>query len=254
MIVSPKDTGALRMIFDLHTHTVYSSHGHGKGTIEENVTAARKKGLKRIGISDHGPDHILFGVKEENYFRIRQEVERLKLKYKDIEILLGIEANIINQSGKLAVSKEQAAMFDYIMAGYHFGTIGESAGRSLFTHCMNLFDGAGQGKKAKTTNTKLVIQALENNQITVLTHPGCKGEIFVKEVAEVCARRGTLMEINNSHGKLDAEQLKEAAKTDVQFIIGSDAHRPENIGGFENALAEARKAKIDLGRIVNLAF
>ena len=28
---------------DLHTHTQYSRHHHGKGTVEENVRAAREK-------------------------------------------------------------------------------------------------------------------------------------------------------------------------------------------------------------------
>ena len=43
------------MIFDYHTHTVFS---HGKGTIEDNVKAAIDAGLKAVAISDHGPGHL----------------------------------------------------------------------------------------------------------------------------------------------------------------------------------------------------
>lgn len=46
---------------DLHTHTV---HSHGLGTVEENVIAAIKKGLKTIAISDHGPGHMAYGIKD----------------------------------------------------------------------------------------------------------------------------------------------------------------------------------------------
>ena len=49
---------------DYHTHTLYS---HGKGTIQQNVEAAQRKGLKEIAITDHGPGHILYGVKRKTF-------------------------------------------------------------------------------------------------------------------------------------------------------------------------------------------
>ena len=48
-----------RMTFDFHTHTTYS---HGKGSIEDNVKEAIKKGLKAIAITDHGPGHLTYGL------------------------------------------------------------------------------------------------------------------------------------------------------------------------------------------------
>ena len=33
------------MKYDFHTHTVYSTKKHAKGTVEENVLEARKKGF-----------------------------------------------------------------------------------------------------------------------------------------------------------------------------------------------------------------
>ena len=53
-----------RMIYDHHTHTVYS---HGKGTIEDNVRVASEKGLSSIAITDHGPGHLTYGIKMEKY-------------------------------------------------------------------------------------------------------------------------------------------------------------------------------------------
>jgi len=37
---------------DLHVHTIAS--GHGYSTIKENVEAAAEKGMKMVGITDHG--------------------------------------------------------------------------------------------------------------------------------------------------------------------------------------------------------
>ena len=50
-----------RLLWDIHTHTVYS---HGTGTIEDNVKAAAAKGLLCVGIADHGIGHAFFGMKE----------------------------------------------------------------------------------------------------------------------------------------------------------------------------------------------
>lgn len=41
----------MEILGDYHTHTVFS---HGHGSIEDNVKAAIKMGLKEIAITDHG--------------------------------------------------------------------------------------------------------------------------------------------------------------------------------------------------------
>ncbi len=54
----------MKLYGDYHTHTIYS---HGSGTIRDNVEEALRKGLKEIGICDHGPGHYLYGVKKEKH-------------------------------------------------------------------------------------------------------------------------------------------------------------------------------------------
>ncbi|MDD6880048.1 MAG: PHP domain-containing protein, partial [Firmicutes bacterium] len=81
-----------RMVYDHHTHTVFS---HGKGTIEDNVKVASAKGLKSVAITDHGPGHLTYGIKRGKLIGMRQEIERLKPLYPDMEILLGVEANTL---------------------------------------------------------------------------------------------------------------------------------------------------------------
>ncbi len=43
----------MKPIMDLHTHTMAS--GHGYSTLKENIDAAKEKGLKVLGLSEHGP-------------------------------------------------------------------------------------------------------------------------------------------------------------------------------------------------------
>ncbi len=50
-------------IMDMHTHTMAS--GHGYSTLKENIEAAKERGLRALGLSEHGPTipggpHVFF--------------------------------------------------------------------------------------------------------------------------------------------------------------------------------------------------
>lgn len=240
------------LVYDLHTHTTFS---HGKGSIEDNVKAAAAKGLKTIGISDHGPGHVTYGVKRRNLSVMRTEVERLKPLYPEIEILLGIEANIINPSGRLDVTEEEMKQFDYLLAGYHYGVFGESPAFALGLHVQNYIVSGllhRSTKTQKSLNTELTIKAIYENRINILTHPGDKGAFDIGEIARACADRGTLMEISTWHDWLTVDGIRQAAKTDARFVISSDAHTPERIGDCQGAVDRIIEAGLDFERVVNL--
>ena len=84
----------MQILADYHTHTTYS---HGKGTIEENVLEAISKGIKAIGISDHGYKHLTYGIKLDDIYKMREEVNKLNEKYSNIEILLGMTKSSLSQ-------------------------------------------------------------------------------------------------------------------------------------------------------------
>lgn len=241
-----------RLSYDLHTHTTYS---HGKGSIEDNVRAAAARGLKTVGISDHGPGHVTYGVKRRNISVMRKEVERLKPLYPEIGILLGVEANIINPSGKLDVTEDELKQFDYLLAGYHYGVFGENPAFALGLHVQNFVFSSWfhvGTKTQKKLNTELAVRAIYENNIKILTHPGDKGSFDIGEIALACADRGTLMEISTWHDWLTVDGIRQAAKTDAQFVISSDAHTPERIGDCQGAVDRIMEAGLDFERVVNL--
>lgn len=268
-----------RMLFDLHTHTAFTKETafasavqvtHAVGTVLENVMAARDKGLKAIGISNHGPGHIVYGMPLENVQPLRDEIEQVRRQFPEMGIYLGVEANIIEAAGKLDVSEENSEQFDYIMAGYHYGIFGSEYLRPGLIHAGNwiydnfqsshaLFDKILGGENDATLsdvllrkNTEMTVYALHRNKPKVLTHPGDKGYFDIRAIAAACAETGTWMEINNSHRSLSVEGIQAAMEYDVQFVIGSDAHRPEDVGEFEQALERAQEAGLSLSRIVNI--
>ena len=241
-----------RLSYDLHTHTTFS---HGKGSIEDNVKVAISKGLNSIGISDHGPGHVTYGIKRGNILVMRREVDRLKPMYPEIEILLGVEANIINPSGRLDVSDKELKMFDYLLAGYHYGVFGEAPLNAIGIHVQNYVLSNWfhkETKMQKKRNTELTVRAIYENEIKILTHPGDKGAFDIGEIALACADRGTLMEISTWHDWLTVDGIKQAAKTDARFVISSDAHTPGRIGDCKGAVDRILAAGLDFERVVNL--
>ena len=238
----------MKILADYHTHTIYS---HGKGTIEDNVKVAISKGIETLGISDHSYGHLTYGVKRDDIFKMREEIDILNEKYKNkIKILLGVESNILDDKGNIDYDYKIGDVLDYVMAGYHFGSKPTNV-KALINHANNY---VFKTEKAKEYNTLGIINAMKNNNIFVITHPGDKGEIYIEEVAKVAKETNTKLEINSSHRFLNANQLRQIEHIGNTFIVGSDAHVPQNVGNFNLALNTIKEAKIDLSLIENIKF
>lgn len=235
----------MQILADYHTHTIYS---HGKGTIEENVKVAISKGIKTIGISDHGYKHMAYGVKVKNISKMRAEIDRLNDKYSNINILLGMECNILDEYGNIDLSDKFRDDLDYVMAGYHFGSTPKDI-KGALNHFNNYVI---KNEKGKEYNTKAVINAMKNNDLFIITHPGDKGDVYIEEVAKVAKETDTRLEINSSHGFLNVEQLKSIKSIGNKFIIGSDAHIPQNVGNFKLAMEIIEKSKLDKLLVENI--
>ena len=223
------------------------------GSIMDNARAASEAGLKTLGIADHGPGHMSYGFKMSDIDKMRFDIDAAKKEFPELEILLGAEANIVNYSGNLDISEDDQKLFDFIIAGYHYGYFGENFVHGLNT-CVTGWlheHGIRSGAGIRQHNTEVVIAALEKNDIKILTHPGDKMYVDIEAIARVCERRGTLLEINNHHGHLSTEEIELIKGYNVSFVLSSDAHKPKNVGRVDGALDMAIAAGLDLSRIVN---
>lgn len=63
----------------------------------------------------------MYGIKRKLIPVQRQEIDRLKEKYDDIEILMGVEANVIGYNGEIDIREEEKKYFDFINVGFHNG-------------------------------------------------------------------------------------------------------------------------------------
>ncbi len=240
----------MKLFADYHTHTIYS---HGKGTIRENVEEAVRKGLKEIVISDHGPGHFTYGVKIKNLKKMREEIDELKKEYNNIEIKLGVEANLISCDGDIDVKNEDIKLFDKLLVGYHNGAIPGSIHdfhKLFIRNWLSKIIPSLRDSNRKII-TRAMISAINRYNIDIITHPGAKADIDTRELARAAAKRGTLLEINASHGFMTVEYVRIAMKEGVTFAIDSDAHRPQDVGNFENGIRIAEDAGLPAERIVN---
>jgi putative hydrolase len=236
---------------DLHTHTHFSD---GKATIEENVLAARAIGLEKIAITDHGPGHLGFGIKRHQLKEMRDIIDILNKKYDDIDILLGLEANILNEDGDIDVDEDLRGYLDILLAGYHFGSAPKKLIRDIAFHSNNWLKNKSETiyEKAKAANTKAFINAMRRHNIDIITHPGAKGPLDIDAVAKVAAETNTALEISASrHAFLTTEDILIAKEYDVVFTVNSDAHMTKNIGNLEGGLKRAIEAGLSIDTLLN---
>lgn len=227
---------------DYHTHTVYS---HGKGGPEDNVLAAARRGLKEIAITDHGFNHMTYGVRRYELPFLRDTVAWLREKYAQMKIYLGVEANILTRSGKIDVREKDKPYLDIVVCGYHKLVWGASP---AYFFSNNL---GWSTAKTVARNTDAYVNAVTRNRIDILSHPGNGCPCDIRAVARACKQTGTLFELNGKRMYISDEQLEAAADEGAMFICDSDAHAPKRIGDFSLPLARLRAVGVPLAQVAN---
>ena len=236
---------------DYHTHTVFS---HGKGDVIDNARAAAEKGLKELGIADHGFAHPAFGLRKRKLPELKKRIENAK-KATGVNVLLGIESNIIGTDGTTDLKPELYDDFDIFLAGVHkfvkykFGTA-----FSLFLP--NLFNSAVRKRDVPKSlirrNTQTYINVIKNNPVDVITHLNFCCFADAAEVAKAAADYGTYIELNSKKVHLSDDELYEVLKTDVKFVINSDAHSPSRVGEISLVEKTLERTGFPTERIANI--
>ena len=201
---------------DMHTHSVASGHGTSC-TISHMAKQAAQKGLKLLGITDHGPATLAAGT--ASYFRSLTFSPKKRF---GIELLYGIELNILDVKGTVDLDEELLCQLDYAVASMHAQNF-----RPL----------------SQRENTAAYINAMKNPHVKILGH--CDNPLFPVDYETIvaCAKEEqVLLEINEAslapygyRGDTRAnnlEILKYCEKYQVPLLLSSDSHGTEHIGDF----------------------
>jgi len=236
---------------DYHTHTPYS---HGKNTVLENAMAAKKLNLKQIAITDHGFNHLLFGLKRNKLLDLRAEIVEAE-KLTGVKVLMGMESNLISLDGSTDMKESDLKNFDIYLFGIH-----EVLKYKLFSDFYNIMLknywayklGKKPSQKVIDNTTKAYINAIKNNPVDILTHINYKCCCDLKEVARACADYGTYIELNTKKRHVSPEEVELMASTGVRFVIDSDAHSADRVGDTKIAEELLRDCNLPLDRIDNI--
>ena len=235
----------MRITADYHTHTTFS---HGKGSVEDNVRAAIERGLTAIGITDHGPGHVFFGLRPGKLPLLREQVDTLNEKYAgQIRVLMGVEANITGLNGTIDIPFGLIGNFDYLLAGYH-RTARLTDIKALWHFFAANFS---RGEKRVQKSTEAFVCAMERYPIACITHPGSMIGLDMDMLGEAAARTGTAIEISARHGLLPAGVLRRLKERGAPFMINSDAHRPGEVGDFSRQIELAAGAGLTEADVLN---
>ena len=205
-------------LLDVHTHTIAS--GHAYNSMMEMIHAAQEKKLEVYGITEHAPK--MPGTCGEFYFHNLKVVPR---KHGDLELLLGVELNILDEKGTVDMEEPHLGRMDVAIA-------------SLHTPCIK--------PGSREWNTECLIQAMKNPHINIIGHPDDgRYEVDYEALVQGAKEYGKILEVNNhslvpnsfrqNARENDVKMLKFCMKYQVPVVMDSDAHFDTHIAEFDAA-------------------
>jgi DNA polymerase (family 10) len=195
---------------DLHTHTTWSD---GRDSAETMVLAAKQLGYEYVAITDHS--QRAWSSRKlalDEVPRQREEIEALRSRIGGIDILHGIEVDIMSD-GTLDFEDDVLAGFDIVLASLHDAN-GQMGGQL----------------------TRRYLKAIRHPLVNVITHPANRSparsegfDIDFSALFAAAVETGTAMEIDGAPGHLDMDGAvaRRAAAAGVTITIDSDCHRAE---------------------------
>jgi histidinol-phosphatase (PHP family) len=107
-------------IANYHTHTKWSD---GTATVQEMIEAARRAGLKELGISDHFAltmgEPITWALPPQSLDAYVAEIQQAKENNKDIAVRLGLEVDYYPETIEQARQRLSAHAFDFLIGSVH---------------------------------------------------------------------------------------------------------------------------------------
>jgi DNA polymerase (family 10) len=209
----PSLINTLHIRGDLHMHSTWSD---GRDSILQMARSARELGYEYMAMTDHSERSWASRKLLSAEIPLqRQEIERVRSQVSGIEILHGVEVDIM-PDGSLDFDDDTLAGFDIVLASLH-----DPAGD----------DGAQL--------TQRYVQAMWHPLVTIITHPANRSpalsngyELDFNRLFRAAVHTNTAMEIDGAPGHLDLDGriARQAAAAGVTLVVNSDCHRSEALG------------------------
>ncbi len=194
--------------FDLHVHTFFSLCGIH--TVMELIHHAHSLGMKGFAVTDHG---LTLGGRLNSPF-----FERFKSPVKDVNVLKGVECNVLDENGTIDKPKLLMPFIDIVLLGIHPNS---TSGKTVENY------------------TDMLIRAIEKNPcVDIITHPNDPVyPVDYESLAQAAKKAGVAIELNNSkilYNRSSIESttaLVEACKrAGCLMAVNSDTHAIHELG------------------------
>lgn len=250
-------------MIDLHIHT--SRCKHAAGTVGDYVHAARTAGVTTMCFTDH------LALPQGYPSCYTMDADELPLYVADVraaalasadaggpEVLCGIEADWIPESGRQVAAAVAAHSFDVVLGSVHF--IGEWAfddpdlvARYAETDVDELWASYFEELEAAARSGLFDVMAHPDLIKKFAFFPTTDPRSLIEHAAEVLAGTGVAIEVNTAGLRKPVGELYPSAafldacrRRGVPATTGSDAHRAEEVGmDLGRAAAALREAGYD---------
>ncbi|MBO7253149.1 MAG: phosphatase [Oscillospiraceae bacterium] len=221
------------LVADVHMHSILS--GHAFGTMRELAFEAAQRGLKLIGVTEHGPG--IPGTCDPIYFRNIVDAPR---NLYGVEILYGSEVNVLND-GNVSLDRRHLDCLDYAVAGIH-GLCYDNVG--------------------VVGNTDNVISCMKDPKVKFISHPDDSNyPLDYKALVQAAKEFNVALELNNSSlrkPKLRPNcvenyqtMLPLCMEYGVNIVVNTDSHDPSQVGDFSLAIPFMECLGFDENLILN---
>jgi DNA polymerase (family 10) len=219
---------------DLHMHTNATD---GKATLREMIEAAKERGLEYIAITDHSKRvSMARGLDAERALAQWAEIDRIRPEYPDIQILKGIECDIL-ETGGMDLPDEILAQADWVIASVHYG----------------------QNQPIEKI-TERILGALENPHVDIIAHPTGRlinrrepYAVDMEQVFAAAVKYNKLLELNANPARLDLNDLhcSIARKRGIPIVISTDAHSTDGLEVMRYGVLQARRGGLTGADVAN---
>lgn len=219
---------------DLQMHTRWSD---GKNSVEEMARACQERGYEYMAITDHSRAvAVARGLDPKRLEKQWKEIERARHKVKGIEILRGMEVDILHD-GTLDLPDEWLEQLDVVIAAVHTRM------------------GMGRAKM-----TDRIIKGISHPAVHILAHPTGRiineregYQLDLEAVLEAAKAHGVAVELNAQPDRLDLNdtQVRRAKELGVKVSIDTDAHSVETLRFITYGIDQARRGWLEKGDVVN---
>jgi len=227
--------------FDPHLHSIASGHATSD-TITDIAKKAASVGLNTIGITDHGPATL--GSGRASYFR---NLAFAPKKRCGIDILYGVELNILDYNGMVDLEDDILEHLDYAIISMHIqnihpGSINENT--SAYTNAMRhpkvRIIGHCDDTKYPVDYEALIIAAKHHNVVLEINNISLSPKGYRGDVLENVR---TILELSKKYMH--------------PVVLSSDSHGTKHVGNFNYAMELIREVGFPNELILNyssLAF